>query len=345
MAVSTQYTDIDDAVIAALRNLGRARFTDAVSTYQKYVAFKTLMRGAYVESTQEYGKQWNVMKATNGAAIHASLYQVDDLSVGSHLTTARVDMRHTKANWSYDLHEIDMNVRTPEARILSLVKVRRAACMIDIAELMEADFWTLPSASDTLAPFGVPYYIVNSSSAIGFNGANPSGYSTCANIDSDVVTKWRNMTARYVLLTVDDFIEKLEECMDKTKWEPPVDINDYNTGDMVGLYTNYVVYKKMKIMAREQNDQLGRDLAKWGNSVMFHGTPVTYVPFLDSSSKQPIYGINWGDFKVLVDKDWFLKESEPRIAPTQSDVRTVFTNVSWNLKCTNRRKQFIMDIA
>ncbi len=343
--MAIQYTDIDDAVIAAQRDLGRGRFTDNASTIQKFVAFKTLMRGAYVESTQEFGKQWNILTEDNDSAAHVGLYGVDDRNVNDGLQVARVDMRHTTSNWSYDLREIDMNVRDPAARILSLVKVRRAQCGISLAELMETDFWTLPNPSDTTAPFGVPYYIVNSSSALGFNGANPSGYSTCANIDADVFTNWRNFTGRYVYLTVDDFVGKLEECMDKTKWEPPVDINDYNTGNMVGMYTNYVVYKAMKVLAREQNDQLGKDLAWEANSVLFHGTKVTYVPKLDGSTKQPIYGINWGDFKVLVDKDWFLAETKPKEAPTQHTVRTVYKDVTWNLKCTNRRNQFMMDIA
>ena len=343
--MSLQYSDIDDAVISALQDLGRGKFTDNASKLQRYVAFKTLMRGEYVETTQQYGKKWNVLVQDNGSASHVGLYHVDDTTVVDGLKVAQINMKHTVANWQYDLKEIDMNVRDPASRILSLVKVRRAMARISLAGLMETDFWTLPAASDTDAPVGVPYYIVPSASSAGFNGANPVGYSDVAGLDADVYTVWRNWTGRYTDVTVDDLISKMEEAMFKTQWETPADITDYSTGDMVGIYTNWRVYSKLMVIARQQNDRLGRDLVWSSGKVVFRETPVTWVPELDSHTNDPVYGIQWGDFKILVDKDWFLKEDGPKQAPLQNNVRIVYTDVSWNLKCTDRRKQWVIDTS
>ncbi len=339
-----QYADIDDAVIAAQRNLGRGKFTDAMSTLQRYEAFNTLMRSSYVETTQEYGQQWNLLTENNDSAKHVGLYGQDDTDVVDGLQTARIDMRHTTAHWSYDQREIDLNVRNPEAKILNLVKVGRAQCYSALAELMEVDFWTLPATTDTTSPVGVPYYIVRNASD-GFNGGNPGSYTTCANVDSDVYTSWKNWSGRYVLYTDEDLLAELEEACVKTQWTPPIDINDYNTGNTIGLYTNYTVYKAMMKLMRDQNDNLGRDLGWNSMKLTFRGTKVTWVPYLENVTTNPVYGINWGDFKILIDEKWWMKEDAPAVAPGQHTVRNVFVDNTWNLKCTNRRKQFVVDIA
>ena len=340
-----QYSGIDDAVIAAQRNLGRGKFTDAASDIQKYVAFKHLMRSAHVQTTEEYGQSWQVLTEDNDSAAWVGLYNSDDTNVNDGLQKATVDMRHLTGNWSYDQREIDLNVRNAAARIVSLVKVRRAQCYISQAKKLEAAFWTLPSASDTVTMYGVPYYIVRSADAAGFNGGNPSGYSDCAGIDSDVYTTWKNYTARYVSLTYTDIVQKLEAACIKTMWEPPVDINDYNTGNSVGLYTNYDVVEGLIALVRAQNDNLGRDLAYSSGKVLFRSTPVTYVPYLDSVSTDPVYGINWGDFKILIDKKWFLREDPPEKVAGKHTVRSVFVDSTVQLKNTNRRTQFIVDKA
>ena len=338
------YSDIDDAVIAARRSQGRSKFTDVASDIQKYVGFKSLMRSNRVEDIQTYGCEWTYLVEDNDSAEHTGLFHVDDVNVNDGLKKARIDMKHTKANWAYDQHEIDMNVRNAEERILSLTKVRSAQCDIAIANLVEADLWRLPAATDTLAPVGFPYYIVRNASA-GFNGGNPSGYDDVANVDRDVYTATKNYTDRYVYLTVDDLINKMEKACILTNWESPADISDYSSGSDLGMYTNIDVFLPLTQLAREQNDNLGQDLAWNSGKVMFRGTPVTWVPKLDSVTTDPIYGIQWGDFKILVDKDWFLKEDGPVRSPTQSDVRVMHKQLTWNLKCTNPRRQWIVDIA
>ena len=73
--------------------------------------------------------------------------------------------------------------RSP-ARLVNLLQSSRVDAMTDLAELMESNFWGAPaSSSDTLKPYGVPYWIVYNATT-GFNGGHPSGFSDVGSFSS-----------------------------------------------------------------------------------------------------------------------------------------------------------------
>ena len=342
-----QFDGIDDAVIATLRNLNKGKMSDLASKYQKYVAFTVLMRGAYVHSTEEYGEQWNAIMDDNGSARNVGLLATDDISMPDVLANAKADLRHQTANWAYDMREKTFNEGNLAARILNLVETRAIACKLSVAERFEKNMWATPNASDTVSPWGIPYYLVSGGGSTGFEGGAPSGFDTVANINPTTYPKWKNYTDRYVDVTYTDLVTKLETAIDKTQWICPVDINDYNTGDAKGIYTTHTVVQGLRKIMRSNNDNHGFELAYGGGKVIIRGTPVTWVPFFDDNIAltNPLYGVDWGDMKVMIKKNWFMRQDGPHPIPGQHTGRVVHVDSSTQVKCTNRRTQFVVDQA
>jgi hypothetical protein len=212
---------------------------------------------------------------------------------------------------------------------------------------METDFWSKPAtSSDTERTFGVQYWIVRSATSNGFNGGNPSGFTSgAAGIDSDTYTRWANWTERYVNITKTDLVAKWRRAATKTHFKSPVPIPSYNTGDRYGYYCNYDVLGTLEELLEAQNDQLGNDIASKDGRTLFRGTPVTYVPKLDDESTDPVYGINWGVFKPVFLTGEYMREDPPKQAPNQHNVFRVHIDLTLNFVCHNRRRLFICDKA
>ena len=98
----------------------------------------------------------------------------------------------------------------------------------------------------------------------------------------------------------------------------------------------------MEELAEEQNDKLGFDLATATDRNTFKRVPLQYVPHLDVDTTDPIIGLNWATFKFCILKGFFLKESGALRSPKQHNVIENHVDLTWNLKCFNRRRNFII---
>ena len=337
-----------DVVSMTQKHIQKAKFTVAASDIQNHVAFNSLLKKKRVAIKSGNAIQWQVMTKHGGAAKVTGLFAQDDVNYVSVMQTANIPWRHVTTNYAID--EIMIAMNSKPAQIVDLVKVGRIQAFIGLAELMEELFWTDTAAADTDNPLGVPYYIVRNASA-GFNGGNPTYDATngAANLDSSTYTRWANWTDRYVSVTKTDLIRRLRKAAVFTKFVNPVAAPTYSTGDDRGLYTNYDVVGALEEKLEDQNDNLGNDIASKDGKTVFRGTPITHVPYLDSAAGQaaqdPIYGINWGDFKVAILHGRWLKELGPFRAAHNHTVAETHIDASYNLMCTDRRKQFILDVA
>ena len=335
-----QADSIADLIKVTQRDLGKMKWTDAASTLQNYVAFKNLMREKKVEFDSGYGIQWQVQVALGGLARSVGLYQADNINVPDVMQQATIPWRHWNTAYAIERREIAMN-RDP-ARIVELVKIRRMTAMLDFAELYETDFWSKPvDSTDLLKAFGVPYWIVKNTST-GFNGGNPSGFSSGAGaISSSTYTGWANYTFQYTLVTKDDLIRKMRKAATFTNFMSPVDIPSYNTGNDYGFYTNYNVLGKLEEALEGQNQNLGNDVASKDGVTMFRQNPVTWVPKLETDTSDPIYGINWGVFAPVFLKGEYLREQGPDVSGNAHTVFQTNVDTSGNFKCSDRRRLFV----
>ena len=325
-------TQLGDLVAMTQRDLGRPRFTEISTDLQRHTAMRTLLKKNRVQLQSGVGVQWDVMVNHSGSATNVGLGASDNVNIIDTTVQATADWRNSTANYAFIGQEMDMN-REP-ARIVDLVKQRRIACMVALAELMETNFWGPPvAASDSITPWGVNTWIVKNATE-GFNGGAPSGYPVIG-LNPSTYPRWKNYTAQYTAVSKDDFVRKVRRAATFTDFEPPVDgIPTFNTGDNYGFYTNYGVVGPLEETLEAQNDNLGNDIASRDGKVIFRRVPVNWVPALEPDTTNPFYGINWGDFKTTILSGWWLKETPVPVYPGQHTVSAHFLDCTyqWVLK-------------
>ena len=331
---------LSDLVQTTLRDLGEMRFTEISTNLQRHTAMRNLLRKNRVVFQSGYGLQWDVMVNQTGAAANVGLGASDNVNIVDTMTQATVDWRNTVTSYAVIGQELAMN-RTPR-RIVDLLKTRRIAAMISLAELMETNFWGPPVAStDNLTPWGVNTWLVKNATQ-GFNGGAPTGYTTIG-LNPTTYPNWNNWTDQYTIVSRDDFIRKLRKAATFTDWQPPVDgIPTFDTGDEYGFYTNYGVIGPLEEALESQNDNLGNDIASQDGKTMFRRQPVIWIPKLEADTTNPIYGIDWGTFKTGILEGWWLKETAVPIVPGQHTVAAQFVDLSYQFFTRDRRRHLVI---
>jgi hypothetical protein len=338
-----QADDLIDLVKTTQRDLGELKWTEIATDLQEHVALPNLLSTEKVAFDSGYGIQWNLMTEFSGAARDTGLYAVDNVNVQDVMQTAYIPWRHVTSSYAIERREIAMN-REPR-RIVDLVKVRRADAMLGLAEHMERRFWQAPTAPNDDRLFGCGYWMVYNATK-GFNGQNPTGFSDVAGLDSSTsaFSRWRNFTAQYTDVSANDLITKWREAAVKTNFKPLASMNQpsYSGADRYGYYTNYNVLGQLETILTTQNDNLGNDIAPKDGQVVFRRVPVTYVPYLDVATGDPIYGINWSVFQPVFLSGEYMRETGPETASNQHTVMNTFIDCTLNIRCTNRRRLFLL---
>lgn len=340
-----QASGIADLLTTSLNELGRLKFTDLMSDYQNTIALKRLMKKN--KMTFDHGPliNFNAIVDHNNSARSVGLAAQDDVNINSVMITGEVPWRHVTWNWAYEHREEVMN--SGPAKIVDLIKTRRIAAMGSAILHFERRFWRFPASTNTLDPYGLPYWVVKSATATstneGFNGSAQSGYTTVGGINPSTYSRWKNYAGPYTEITKEDLIRAMRRAMVYTDFMPLVDeIPTYNTGDDYGIYTNYAVLAPFEEALEDQNDNLGNDLASKDGKVLFRRVPVVFVKELDSDTTNPVYGINWGEFKTIGLRGWWMKETvETRVAG-QHTVGATHTDCSFNWMCRNRRRNWVL---
>ncbi|HPP02742.1 MAG TPA: phage major capsid protein [bacterium] len=333
---------IVDLLTTTQKDLGRLEWVNLTTDLQEYVALPKILKKESVKFSGGIGIQWNVKVAYTNSAHNVGLFEEDSLKIGDGMKTASIPWRHCSAHYAFERREVLMN-RGPY-QIVDLYRSRRQDGQLSLAELMEQNFWGKPDDStDEMTPYGVAYWVVKNSTE-GFNGGNPSGFSDgCGGLSSVTYPRWRNWTAQYAEITREDLVRKWRKAATFTKFISPVEgPKDYNRGDRYGYYTNYNVIGPLEELLDDRNDNLGPDLATNDGKVLFRRLPVVWVPYLESDSTDPIYGINWGVFQpVFLDGD-YLHEEKPQAVSNSHNVFAVYIDCTFNFRCTDRRRLFVL---
>lgn len=342
--MALQADNIADLVTTTLRELGPPKWTDISTDLQEYVAMPKMLKKEKVQFDNGIGIQRNVMIDITDGARNVGLMETDIVDIGDVMKTINIPWRHTVASTGYDRRELTMN-KEP-ARIVELIKTRRADMMISLAERMETDFWSKPADStDEITPFGIKYWICMGSTNEGFNGGDPSGFTSGAgNLTVATAPRWQNYTAGYSAVTKADLVAKWRKAATFTNFKAPVDIPQYASSARYSYYTNYAVISALETLLENQNDNLGNDVASKDGLTIFRRVPVQWAPKLEGTSQNPIYGIDWNSFYPVFMKGEYMKEETLR-NPTQHTVYNTFVDTSYNYLCTNRRKNFVLATA
>jgi len=308
--------------------------------------------------------QRNVMLNRNGRARYRRLYDTDTPQVDNNQKTITVPWTQLGTDYSWDVVEILRN-KNSEKGFINLLRSRRTERMWDIAELIEERGWQTPqSATDTLYPYGIPYYLNmldDGSTTAGFNGKTIryQGGTTgtiCAGLDAATESKWRNYADSYV--NVDNtFLRKLRSAIRRTRFRPAPFVdspgND-KVGSPVKMYAGDDLMTELIDLADKRDDNTApKDLANkslyhdFDGEIMFNRIPIKYVPQLDGfsvaggsgtvNSPNPLYCVDWTKLQPVVQDGYWMEEGEPMVDRGQHTTFTVFLDGSHNNLCINRR--------
>jgi len=333
-------SQILDLALGTQKKMGKMKFHQIAQSIQNYEVLPRIMKKDKIQIAAGNGIEDYVMVKDSGSAKNVGLYQKDDVNTVDVMKKISLDWRHTTTNYSWDRRELAMN--GGEARIYDLMKVRRAAGMLSLANIMENDFWSKPTnTQDVLPIMGVEYWVVKNA-AIGFNGGSPAGFTGgCAGLIHD---NWKNYTGTYSNYTKEDLIAKLRTAKRKTNFKSPIDLEDYRKGNgqQYRIYVNEATINQLELLAEKQNENLGSDLTKMDGTVTIGKAPLVYVPKLDADTSSPIYMLDWSYVFPYFLKGEYLRESEPEKVGGQHTTIAVHIDLTWNIMFKDRRSQTVL---
>ena len=299
----------------------------------------------------------NVVLDETGAASYRRLFDTDNPTVENIHHKINVPWCQLGTNYSWDVLEIMRNKNSAKGYI-DLLESRRMERLWGWANLLEERGWKTPtSATDTLYPYGVPYFInfVTAGSTIGGFVGQTIRYQdgstgvTCAGISGADEAKWRNYADTYV--KVDNaLLRKLRKAFLLTRFRPPAFIKSPGKdqpGTSVRIYVGSDTAVEMMDLADKRDDNSGpRDLA--GKALIdvegvtyFNRRPIVFVPQLDTGTDNtaydPIYCVDWSKLQPIVQDGYWMEESKPMIDRLQHTTVTVFLDGCHQNLCTNRR--------
>ncbi len=342
------FSQIDDAVLLTQEKLvKRGAFTDMQSDLQDHVAVREMWKNR--KKKFEGGETWDfqVQFDHNHTAGAVGLYETDGTVFTDTMQTGSVDARHVNAHYIYDLREKDF--QRGGTKIVDLIKTRYVAMMVSFFEIMETYLWGKPATvADLKTPFGIDYWVTKYANATtGFDGRNPTGFTAGkAGISFGSYARWANYVDRYVAITKADLIRKMRLAHRQTKFRSPVSHSVPTLGAMRnGIYVNGDVIGLLEEELEKQNMNLGNDIASKDGKTLFKGTPVVWVPFLDGSSDDPVYLLDWKTLGIGIMAGWENNLTKPYMVPNMHNVRRVDLDASLNMVCTDLRRQAVLNTA
>lgn len=344
MAVLTP-TDLQDLVAGTLRELGRMKFQQIAQSLVRYEVFPKWFKRDKVQFDDGVGIQRTLMNRLSGAARHVGLLEVDQVSITDVVDQLQINWVHAETSWGFIYQETLMN--RGKSLIFNIIKPRRLASMISLVEELENKAWSSPSATNTVDPYGIPYYIVKNAST-GFYGGAASGHTTVAGVNLTRTPNYKNYTAIYTLMSKGDAIKKLRTAHRKCNFQTPMPGEDMDYGGQLNqyrLYVNESTISDIEDVGESQTENLGRDIAALGDNMAtltFRGHPIIYIPKLDADTTNPIYGIDHSTFFPVCLKGDYLRETGPERAPLQRNAQCVYVDLSYNYLCLDRRRNWVI---
>jgi len=334
------YSQVADLVLETQEKLiKRGAFVDMQTDLTDHVAVREMWKNRVKKF--EGGNDWrfDIQMDHNHSARTVGLYETDGSNVTDTMKKGSVSPRHVNAHYIYDLREPDF--QRGGLAVTSYVMSLYTGMMISFYEFVEQILWGKPvDSSDEKTPYGMDYW-VTANATEGFNGGNPSGFTDGrAGISTGDYPRYANWTAQYAEVTKTDLIRKMRRAHRKTKFRSPVSHATPDLGSMKnGIYTNDTVIGIMEEVLEANNMSLGNDLASKDGKSCFKSTPITYVPFLDDDSTDPVLLNDWKWLAIGVMAGWQNNLSKPETVSGKHLVKRVDLDASFNMVCTDPRRQ------
>lgn len=354
-----QMDDIPDLVHSTLKDLGRPKFQQIAQNLRRYEAVGQLFKKDKVQFGDGIGVRKNLMTRLSRQGRHVGITTTVSGDIPQLMDDIQVPWRRYYVPWEFTYDDLLAN--KGESLIYNVITPRRMDALISMAEDLEAKLWQLPTSTNTLDPYGLPYWIVYNATA-GFNGGAPSGHTTIAGLSLTDSPNYKNYTAQYTTVNKADLIKKMRTGFRAIQWHSPVSNQDYSKTNYDGLriYTDETTVAALEDLGEGQNENLGRDLAPFGSAnepglasgndiakaqgeLLFKRVPIRHVPQLDdtavyTAATNPIYLIDTGTFYPVCMKGDFMREEKPKQLQDQPRVFRVDIWLTYNYLCVDRRR-------
>lgn len=329
---------IADMLTTTLHDLGRGRFWQIAQELAEYYVLPRLLRKGNVKIKRAgIGIKETLMIGDGGESRWVGLAEEDAYNWEDLLTQLTVVWCRLSDNMMWERRMLLEN-RGAE-RVNNVIKPQRVAMHLRVAKTLEAGYFGTPDSTDTKKPWGLKYWITKNSTT-GFNGGLPSGFSTKGGVNITTYPAFKNYTFQYTGVTKDDVILKLRTAHRKTNWRSPYKASQMRSefGARRQIFMNEVTIAAFETLGEAQNENLGRDLAPYDDTISFKKHPLIYIPYLDDDSTNPIYMNDIDTMYPIVLKGDYLRESSAHsLVPLKHNVFAVDMDLSINFVCPNPR--------
>jgi len=351
-------SDLLDLIETTLNDLPDQKF-EVLWDNQDYEASRIYQNDRMVIDGGEKIQRF-VMLDNTGNARYRNYYDTDDPAVSNQMDSIEVPWTQLGTNYSWDRLEIQHQMNSKKG-FIRLMKERRVDGLWSLADLIEERFWKTPNtATDTLYPYGVPYYLnmVDADSTTdGFVGGtiryqDGNTGTSCAGIDTATVSKWKNYAFTYTDINR-AFLKKVRLAFMYTRFKAPYFINDPSDKRAMQkrFYCDYDMVAELMDFADAKDDNhsgkevLGKMIVDDGANVYLNRLPVVPIPQLEGDTDpetgdetDPLYCVDFSHFIPVIHDGYWMEESEPMRDKGQHTSFTVFLDGAHNNLCTNRRK-------
>ena len=150
--------DIADLVTTTLNTIKKDNFVDMSQELTEYIVVPYLLtkRGGLIVKKGGVGLEVTLMVEHGGRSRFVGEYDEDVIVVVDHLKKMRLFYSLLTDNLAYTRSELLDN--RGQERINNVLKPRRRAMYLRVAETMEENFFQTPDADDDLTPWGLKYW-------------------------------------------------------------------------------------------------------------------------------------------------------------------------------------------
>lgn len=330
-----------DMIAGTLRDLGPNAFSQIAQELTNYEVMSRWLREDRIVFGSGYGIRRTLLALTQDVARHTGLHGTITPNQTDHLKHLQVDWAHAQTHWVYERRDRLMN--KSKSLINDIIKPRRWNAMYSMAKLLEEAAWSSPPVDTYTEPFGIPHWIVKNGTT-GFNGGTPGSWTTVGGVNLTTVPTFKNYTGTYTNFTKADAIKTMRTAARKTDFQSVADINEYRgeKGSRFRLYVNEATMSAMEDVGEGQNENLGRDLAPYDGSIVFHRHPIRYIPFLDASTDNPVFMIDHNSFTPVILTGDYLYEHPPEKGANQPNSWYIVVDLSYNYICMDRRRNTVI---
>lgn len=338
--------NIGELLATTLANFEPLKWSLISTTLQEYTAMGRFLKRGRVKTVTGGNKlEWRLQVTDTGMAVRSSLYDTDNLATKDTFVVASSPWAHLKVPYSMDVRQISMN--SGAAKIIDDWQAQRVGAMVALAKIMETDFWSAPDANDNTKVKALRYYVtkVGATSTPGFNGTVPTGFTSVADTSSTAYPNWTNWNGTYTSVSQTDLIRKIKQAQRKCKFMPPVEYPS-NTPSAPNWeqYTNDTVYGKLGELAEAQNQNIGADLAAYEGRVTVGRVPTSWIPYLDSDTADPLYGIDWAALEPTALAGEYLRETVDSAA-TNHNIKANWIDLTYGFRCYDRRRCYVLSTS